>query len=167
MNTNARVTYDKDTPRIAQNDDWSCAPTSLRWALTALGRNPSETWVEGTALAEGVVTTLHGLMDSSGAGLAEFVRRHWGEFGFDANHEPTISFQFAALEGDHAYPILIGGRNWNHWSAVRDYDESRDILLLANPADGHRGVHQFMTRPQFEALGPFSMVRVIHPDLLS
>jgi hypothetical protein len=67
----------------------------------------------------------------------------------------------------HAYPVLIGGRRWNHWSPVRDYDPTRGVLLLANPADGWGGVGQTMTKAQFTALGPYSAVRVWHPDLLS
>ena len=161
-----RVMFNTDLPAIAQNDDWSCSLTALRWALTALGRNPAETWIEDTALQAGVVTRQFGLMDSSGARLAAFIREHWGEFGYDANHDGSISFRDAALEGGHAYPILIGGRAWNHWCAVRGYDEARGRLLLANPANGHMGVEQTMSSTQFSALGPFSMVRVFHPDVV-
>ncbi len=161
-----RITFNAETPRIPQNDAWSCAPTSLRWAMTALGRNPAEGWMEQTALDEGVVKTHNGLQDATGAGLAAFVRRHYAEFGYDANNEPFITFDEARFEGNHAYPILIGGRTWNHWSAVRGFDEGRGVLLLANPEDGWMGVHQIMSREQFDRLGRFSMVRVFHPDLL-
>ena len=162
-----RITFNSNFPPIAQNDDWSCSVTSLRWAMTAMGRDPSEDWMEGTALAEGVVSKELGLLNASGAGLAAFIRRHYADFGYDANHEPSITFDFARLEGDHVYPILIGGREWNHWCAVRGYDDANGVLLLANPAPGHKGVRQTMSRAQFDALGPFSMVRVFHPDLLS
>jgi len=162
-----RITYDPNTPGIFQNDDWSCSVTSLRWAMTALGRNPAEGWMEGTALVERVVRMADGLQDATGAGLAAFVRRHYAEFGYDANNEPSISFDDARFEGDHAYPILIGGRAWNHWCAVRAYDGANGVLLLANPADGHKGVFQTMSKAQFDTLGSFSMVRVFHPDLLS
>jgi hypothetical protein len=162
----SRVTFNADLPAIPQNDDWSCSLTSLRWALTALGRNPTEGFIEDTALAAGVVSREEGLRNASGAGLAAFIKEHWGEFGFDANNENPISFRDAALEGGHAYPILIGGGAWNHWSAVRGYDEASDQLLLANPANGHMGVFQTMSAAQFANLGPFSMVRVFHPDVV-
>jgi hypothetical protein len=162
----SRVTFNADLPAIPQDDPWSCSLTALRWALTALGRNPTEGFIEGTALEAGVVTQEFGLMNASGAGLAAFIKQHWGEFGFDANNEDPISFRDAALEGGHAYPILIGGRGWNHWCAVRGYDEARDLLLLANSADGHMGVHQTMSAAQFSNLGSFSMVRVFHPDVV-
>ena len=82
-----RVTFNAGSPVITQNDQWSCAPTSLRWAMTALGRHPAEQWMESTVIAEGVVSENDGLLDGSGAGLAAFIRREYGEFGFDANNE--------------------------------------------------------------------------------
>lgn len=161
-----RVTYNAGTPAIAQNDPWSCSTTALRWALTALGRHPAESWIEDTMKAEGVVTEADGLLDATGKGLADFVTRQYGEFGFYANNEPSVTFDGVALEGDHAYPLLIGGRAWGHWSGCSGYDAGRDVLLLANPAENWMGVGQTMNRGQFASLGPFSMVRMLHPDLL-
>src|SRR5262252_7174445 len=54
--------YDASYPAISQNDSWSCAPTSTRWALWAYGRQPSEAWLEQSMLAAGIVTTEYGLM---------------------------------------------------------------------------------------------------------
>ena len=167
LGTVPMVTFDPNEPNIQQNDPWSCAPTSSRWALKAVGRNPSEQWIEDTMLAEGVVTREHGLMDASGAGLAAFLKRHYGEYGYDANNEPSVSFDWCAAEGDHAYPVLIGGRGWNHWAALRGFDAARGVLLLMNPAPGWMGVLGFLDRPTFDALGPFSAVRLWHPDLLA
>ena len=110
-----------------------------------------------------------GLLDASGAGLAAFVGRHWGEFGFYANNEPVVTFDGAALEGAHAYPILCGGRTFGpggHWVGIRGYDAGRGVLLLANPADGFTGISQEMNSVQWNARGPWSKVRVLHPDLL-
>lgn len=162
-----RVTYDTASPAIRQNDPWSCAPTAARWAMRALGRQPTERWFEDTMLAEGVVTRELGLMDATGAGLAAFVQRHYGEYGYAANHEPNISWDWIVAEGEHRYPVLIGGRGWNHWAAVRDYDAATGTLRLMNPAPGWMGVGDTMTRAQFDALGPFSAVRIWHPDLLT
>lgn len=165
-----KVTYDPTTPAIAQDDDWSCAPTSLRWALTALGRMPGPQYIENLLVRDGVVSRSQGLLDASGAQLAAWVGRtgleYYGSEGFYANSEPSVTFDGLALEGDHAYPLLTGGRAWNHWTGVRGYDKARDLLLLANPSEGWGGVYQTMSREQFSALGPFSMVRVLHDDLL-
>lgn len=169
------VVYDPNVPPIAQDDGWSCAPTSLRWALTALGRSPGPTYVEDLMLRDGVVTKEHGLMDATGAGLAAWIgktgQEYYGSDGFYGNHEPAISWDWIVHEGGqpdgsrHQYPVLIGGRAWGHWSAVRDFDPARGVLLLANPGDGWMGVGQTMSLEQFAALGPFSAVRVLHPEL--
>jgi hypothetical protein len=163
------VTYNASEPAIPQNDDWSCAPTSTRWALKAVGRNPSEQWIESTMIAEGVVSTSQGLLDASGAGLADFLRRQYGEFGYGAKNEPITTFDALAAEAGR-YPLLIGGRRWGsggHWSGVRGYDAANGVLLLANPADGWGGIHQTMSRDQMAGIGPFSMVRLTHPDLMT
>ena len=160
------VTYNKDEPPHPQDKSFDCSQESLEWAMWALGRRPADGWMESTMIAEGVMSPEQGLLDASGAGLAAFAQRHYGEFGYLANNEPLISFDWIAAEGDHAYPVLIGGRTWGHWAAVRDYDATRNVLLLANPSDGWMGVSQTMDRQQFQQLGPFSAVRVWHPDLL-
>lgn len=174
----AVVTYNKQEPNRLQEHSFDCSQESLEWALWALGRKPTDGWMEATMIQEGVMSAEQGLLNASGEGLAAFVGRHWGEFGYYANHEPAVSFEMVAAEGTgtgvngHAYPLLIGGRNWGgpglgHWAAVRDYDAARGVLLLANPAgSGPQFGGQEMTQGQFQARGPFSMVRVLHPDLL-
>lgn len=165
------VRYNPNIPAIAQDDGWSCAPTALRWALMSLGRNPGPTYIEDLMVRDGVVSREAGLLDATGAGLAAWIGRtepadvYYGSDGFYGNHEPVVTFDGVALEGDHAYPLLIGGRAWNHWTAVRGFDPARGMLLLANPRENWMGVGQEMDRGQFELLGPFSMVRVLHPDL--
>ncbi len=168
-----RVRYDAGHAVHRQEETFDCSQESLEWALWALGRQPSDDWLEQTMIADGVMTPEDGLMDATGAGLAAFVVRYYGEFGYRANNEASIGWDWIVHEGaanldgsGHGYPVLIGGRAWNHWSAVRDYDPARGVLLLANPADGWGGVGQVMTKAQFGALGPFSAVRVWHPDLL-
>jgi hypothetical protein len=165
-----KVSYNPLTPAIAQDDGWSCAPTSLRWALTSLGRNPGPLYIENLLVRDGVVSKEQGLLDASGAQLAAWIGKtgpeYYGSDGLYGNSEPSITFDGAMLEGDHAYPLLIGGRAWGHWSGLAGYDPARDVLLLANPGEGWMGVGQTMSRQQFASLGPFSMVRVLHPDLL-
>jgi hypothetical protein len=166
------VTYNASTPAIAQDDDWSCAPTSLRWALTALGRNPGPQYIEELMVRDGVVSKDQGLLDASGAGLAAWIGKsgpaYYGDDGFYGNNEPVVSFEAVASEIG-PYPILIGGRTFGpggHWVGIRGYDASRGVLLLANPADGFTGIYQEMNSAQWNARGPWSMVRVLHPDLL-
>lgn len=158
------VTYNASEPAIAQNDPWSCAPTSTRWAMTALGRHPSEAWMESQMLSDGIVSKEEGLRIATGGPLATWITEQYGEFGYSASNDPSVSFDDVAAEAGK-YPLLLGGRAWGHWSGVRGLSASTDTLLLANPADGWMGVGQTMNRQQFAAVGPFSMVRVTHPDL--
>lgn len=167
-----RVRYNPNEPAHPQEETFDCSQEALEWALWSYGRRPTDEWLESTMIAEGVMSPDVGLRDASGRGLAEFVRRHYQEFGYDANHEPgsspgwtSLTFDMVAAEAG-SYPLLIGGRAWNHWSGVRGYDRVRDVLLLANPSNGHMGIQQEMTRAQFSNLGPFSMVRVLHKDIL-
>lgn len=163
-----KVVYDPHYPVIAQNDDWSCAPTSTRWALKALGRNPSEEWIESQMIADGIVSKADGLLDATGAALAAWIEAQYGEWGYKATAvSGAVTFDYVASLADGSYPILIGGRQWHHWSAVRMYAPSTGRLLLANPADGWKTIRQEMDRQQFAWYGPFSVVRIWHPDVWS
>jgi hypothetical protein len=170
------VTYDPTYPASLQDDSWSCSCTSLDWALRALGRSPGPSYIENLLVADGVVSRELGLLDATGAGLADWIGKtdppdvYYGADGFYGNNEDAVTFDQVAAEIG-PYPLLIGGRNWagpgyGHWSGVRSYDPARGVLLLANPA-GSGGSYggQEMTAGQFAARGPFSMVRVLHPDI--
>jgi hypothetical protein len=162
-----KVVYSPSEPPHPQEADWDCSQDSAEWALWSVGRRPANAWMEETMVAEGVVSPSLGLMDASGAGLASFLTRHYGEDGFTSANVSPISFDTLAAESG-SYPLMIGGRRWGvggHWSGLRAYDAERDVLLLANPAAGYVGINQTMNREQFGRLGPFSAVSLSHPDL--
>jgi hypothetical protein len=158
------IYYTPTEPPHAQEQDWDCSQESAEWALWSVGRRPSDDWMEQQMIAENVVSPSLGLLNASGAGLASFLSRHYGEFGFSAYNNDPVSFDFLA-EHSGVYPIMIGGRFWGHWSGLAAYDKDRDLLLLANPSAGWKGVNQTMDRGQFQRLGSFSSVHLIHPDL--
>lgn len=161
------VLYNPSEPPHPQEADWDCSQDSTEWALWSVGRRPSNDWMEQTMVAEGVVSPSLGLMDASGAGLAAFLNRHYGEYGFTSAAISSVSFDTLAAESGR-YPLMIGGRKWGaggHWSGLRAHDAERDVLLLANPAAGYVGVNQEMSREQFARLGAFSAVSLCHPDL--
>ena len=168
-----RVVYNRDEPAHLQEETYDCSQESLEWALWALGRRPADDWLEQAMQTDGVMNPDVGLTDASGAGLAAFVVRYYGEDGFKANNEAAISWDWIVHEGEradgsgHGYPVLIGGRGWNHWTGVRDYDPDRGVLLLANPSPGWGGVGQTMSQEQFALKGPFSAIRIWHDDLLA
>ena len=167
------VTYNLAEPDIRQNDPWSCSCTSARWALKALGRKPTEEWIENQMLQDGIVTRAQGLTDASGAQLAAWLQAQYGEYGYLSNNEPIISWDWAVHEGGqpdgsgHQYPVLIGGRGWNHWVTLKTFDPATGQLALMNPAPGWMGVQMSMDESTFRALGPFSAVRLWHPDLFA
>lgn len=153
-------------PAFAQNDDWSCSCTAVRWSLWAYGREPTEQYVESSMLSQGIVTTQFGLMDATGGELAAWLRAEYGpaEYGgYDASNDPSVTFEDVAAEAVRLeHPLVMGGRTWCHWTGVRGADGNS--LLLANPAVGWMGVGQRMSREQFQYLGPFSLVRLVHPS---
>lgn len=159
-----RIVYQPSEPPHAQQHDWDCSQESAEWSLWSVGRKPDDAWMEQAMIDQGVISPALGLLDSSGAGLAAFLTREWGEFDYTASNTDPISFD-ALAEECGTYPMMIGGRNWNHWSGLRAYDSDRDVLLIANPSAGWKGVGQEMNRTQFKALGSFSAVRLLHPDL--
>jgi hypothetical protein len=99
-----------------------------------------------------------GLLDASGAGLVEYC----AELGVDADNNPDAHWS-DVIAAAGFQPMLIGGRSWYHWTAVRMGSIAAnhpdiDILALMNPADGYMGVSQTLVPAQFQQLGPFSAV---------
>jgi hypothetical protein len=149
--------WDWKYPVELQDVAWDCAAASLTWALNAYGHSTTESAVVG-GLGPQRISPEWGLLDASGAGLVEYL----AELGIPAMNNPDASW--ADLWGAAGYqPMVIGGREWCHWSGLRMGSNAfgrgpTDLLLLANPAPGYRGVYQYMDTFDFEALGPFSAV---------
>lgn len=157
--------YDEAYPAIIQNHDWDCAEESTRWTLYAWGRRPDDAWMEASMLDAGVVNPAVGCTDATGAGLARWVNDTYGEDGYVAASQTNVTFDQVAQEaGSLLHPLAMGGAGWNHWTGVRGYDPTADVLLLANPAPGWHQVYQTMSRGQFGNLSPFHMLRVTHPE---
>lgn len=155
--------YDPAEPAQVQDWDWDCSQQSASWMLYSYGRTPDDDWMENSLIAEGVVTPQHGLLDASGAGMADWLNRHYGP-AYHASNDADASFDEVAAEAaSMKHPTMIGGRGWYHWSGCRGYDSASGCLLLANPAPGYQGIGQTMTRSQFAQLGPFSLVRLTYP----
>jgi hypothetical protein len=163
-----KVTFNPQEPAHIQEHDYDCSQDSAEWALWSVGRKPTDGWMERTMIEDGVMSKGQGLLDASGAGLAAWLTEQYKEFGYYANNTNPITWDMLVPEiaPRSPYPILLGGRAWNHWSGLYGYDASAGTLLLANPAPGWHGVGQTMSRAQWNTQGPFSIVRLLHPDLL-
>jgi hypothetical protein len=158
------VIYTPSEPPHAQESDFDCSQESAEWALWSVGRKPDDGWMTQTMIAEGVMSPSLGLLNASGAGLADWLNRYYAEDGYHAYNDDQVTFDELA-EDCGRYPMCIGGRAWGHWSGLRAYDVERDLLLLANPSAGWKGVGQTLDRAQFDRLGSFSAVHLTHPDL--
>lgn len=173
-----KVTFNPDYPAVLQDDEFSCAPTSLTWAMRSVGRTPADNWIESDMIRLGYVTRELGLMNHTGAGIVEWLGLpdaiHYGPDGYGiSNNTNPISWEQLVPEIDPhpPYPILLGLPNWGgagagHWAGVRGFKEGR--ILLANPATGATFGHQSLSQGQFNqrAGGNASLVRVLHPDLI-
>lgn len=140
-----------------QDVSWDCAACSTAWCLRTIGLDYSEADVV-KGLGSGRINPYYGLLDASGAGLVEYL----AEVGVVAQNNPAASWgDVVAAAGFQ--PMVIGGRTWCHWVAVRMGSSCAAVsdrypLLLMNPADGYMGVGQTLSPEQFASLGPFSAV---------
>jgi hypothetical protein len=85
-----------------------------------------------------------------------------GELGVNAENNGHANWRELMDAAGHQ-PMLIGGRRWCHWAAVRMGSEAfgradLNALALMNPAAGWMGVDQVLEEPDFDRLGSFSAV---------
>jgi hypothetical protein len=140
-----------------QDYPWDCAACSTAWCLRTIGRDDTEQDVIAY-LGPDRITATYGLMDASGAGLVEML----GEIGVSAANNAAASWSDVQAAAGHQ-PMVIGGRAWGHWVAVRMGSDTVGrpdlaLLILMNPASGYMGVEQTLNPYEFDSLGPFSAV---------
>ena len=104
------------------------------------------------------ISPTYGLLDASGAGLVSYL----SEMGIGAENNPDATWEQVMAAAGYQ-PMVIGGRGWNHWSAVRmgslaAGSETTDALALMNPSPGYMGIGHWMDTDQFDNVGPFSAV---------
>jgi hypothetical protein len=144
-------------PRDNQDLAWDCAACSTAWALRTVGYALSEQDVID-GLGPSRISPTYGLLDASGAGLVSYL----GEIGVTAENNPDASWQ-EVMDAAGYQPMVIGGRAWCHWVAVRMGSTAigrpeLGLLALMNPAPGYEGVDQVLDRTMFDGLGAFSAV---------
>ena len=141
----------------AQDYPWDCAACSTAWALRSVGLNYSEQDVIA-GLGPDRIDPVYGLLDASGAGLVDWLL----EIGVVASNNSDATWTEVLASAGYQ-PMVIGGRAWCHWTAVRmgpapAPNALPTALWLMNPAPGWGGVDQTMLEYQFDELGPFSAV---------
>lgn len=140
-----------------QDYAWDCAACSTAWAMRTIGFEVTEQDVIAGLGPSRISPTL-GLLDASGAGLVSYL----AEQGIGAENNPMATWQ-EVLDAAGFQPMVIGGRRWCHWVAVRMGTicagiTTRQELMLMNPSPGYMGVGQVMDESQFWSLGSFSAV---------
>lgn len=140
-----------------QDYPWDCAAASTAWALRTIGLGYTEDDVIA-GLGPGRISPVYGLLDASGAGLVDWL----GELGIGAANNPDASFQEVQAAAGHQ-PMVIGGRAWCHWVAVRmgsltALANPLGPLILMNPAPGWMSIKQDLWEYDWGRLGPFSAV---------
>lgn len=144
-------------PTDLQDYPWDCAACSTAWAMRTIGHEVSEQDVIA-GLGPSRISASLGLLDASGAGLVSYL----AEQGIVALNNADATFEdVMAAAGQQ--PMVIGGRAWGHWVAVRmgslaANKPELDLLVLMNPAPGYMAVDQVLDAPAFDDLGPFSAV---------
>lgn len=144
-------------PADPQDYPWDCAACSTAWALRAIGRDYSENDVIA-GLGPTRISPAYGLLDASGAGIVDWL----GTIGVVAKNDADATWE-EVQDAAGYQPLLIGGRGWCHWVAVRIGSQTAGLvgvnaIALMNPANGWMGVYQTMSPEQFAALGTFSAV---------
>ena len=150
-----RSTYQPDTEMSPQVYDWTCSACSLNWVLRATRVAPDHTReqaVEEIGYPNQINPT-YGLMDASGSAL----RRVYADYGLETR-QAWLTFDQTWAGANKTTGQMSGGV-WYHWVAVRG--TRGDNLWIANSAPGYKGVGDILTREQFAALGPFSVVYLI------
>lgn len=140
-----------------QDYAWDCAACSTAWAMRTIGYAVTEDDVIA-GLGPSRISPTYGLLDASGAGLVSYL----GEMGISAENNPDASWADVMAAAGYQ-PMVIGGRAWCHWVAVRMGSDAigrpeLELIALMNPASGYMGVGQSLDPSQFAQLGTFSAV---------
>jgi hypothetical protein len=136
---------------------WDCAAASTAWALNTISYQYTEAEVVA-GLGSSRISPAYGLLDASGAGLVDWL----AQIGVQAANNSNATWA-DVIAAAGSQPMVIGGRQWCHWSGVRISNvlwkpQGGVLLALANPAPGWGGVDQVMSEDDFNALGAFSAV---------
>jgi len=144
-------------PADRQDYPWDCAACSTAWAMRTVGYEVTEQDVIA-GLGPSRISPTYGLLDASGAGLVSYLE----EMGMEAENNAQASWADVMAAAGYQ-PMVIGGRAWCHWVAVRmgsaaAHSTATDLLALMNPAPGYMDVNHWLDPATFDRLGPFSAV---------
>lgn len=145
--------FDPNTDMPVQIAGWTCSACALDWVLRATQVAPDHT--RDQAVAEigypGNINPTYGLMDASGSAL----RAVYEQYGIPTRQGWLTFDQVYAAAGETTGQM--SGAAWYHWVAIRGRG-SNQTIWIANSAPGYCDIYSNLTRDEFNALGPFSVV---------
>ena len=146
------VKYEDAGDMPLQTADWTCSACSLAWMNRALRIDiGADEWAAVDEIGKPHnINSVYGLMDASGARLAQCLIEQ-GAPSWTAWLDWPTALQYADTHG-----LLLGGANWYHWVVARDVRGSG--IWIANSAPGWRGITDQLEEADFYALGPFAGV---------
>lgn len=152
------LVYNPDQPPERQIADWVCSIRATAWVLKSLGV-PVDIGALQDEMSPAFVTPELGLLDGSGAGLAEVLRRHLPA-GTSIEVLPQASWDDLVSRAGRG-PMAVGLHGAYHWINVARV--KGDQLDAPNPAPNYpkdAPIGDQLTREEFQRFGPASLVFV-------
>jgi hypothetical protein len=154
----ASLAYNPDQPPERQIADWVCSIRATAWVLKSLGV-PVDIGALQDEMSPAYVTPELGLLDGSGNGLAEVLRRHLPG-GTSVEVLPSASWDDLVARAGRG-PIALGLHGAYHWINVARMKDGQ--LDAPNPAPNYPAagpIGDQLTRAEFDRYGPASLVFV-------
>lgn len=144
----------RDTSMAPQVYDWTCSIASTTWVLQATGLDPFAAR-EAVAYKIGYPSCVN---EQVGLVSTTCVERVFEQYGVEAVQEwvdwPRLVDVASSTTG------VLNGLGWYHFVGIRGITEWGGIWI-ANSAAGYRNVWETLDENQFNALGPFQVVRLV------
>ena len=143
----------RDTDMPPQLRSWTCSICATDWVLRATGLNP---WSAREQVA-GQIGYPHCVNENVGLVDTTCLLPVFEQYGVDAMQE--------WVDWDRCFDIcsettgVLNGLGWYHFVAIRGLTDWGG-LWIANSAESYRGVYSTLSEEQFNALGPFQVVRL-------
>lgn len=135
--------------------NWTCSICATDWTLRATGLNPYSAR-EQVAVHIGYPSCVD---EWTGLKSTECLVSVFSDYGVESQIEWVDWPRLLEIAGDTTG--VLNGLGWYHFVGIRGLTEWGGVWL-ANSAVGYRGVWETLDEQQFNALGPFQVVRLVH-----
>jgi hypothetical protein len=142
----------------AQVYDWTCSAAATEWVERGIGAARSDDVYgnrEQVVYAIGYphnISSAVGLHDGSGAELQRVLGEH---AGLATEQAWGLSFDQALALFSKTFG-LASGQEYYHWVGIAGVEDT--LLRIGNSAPGYRGIYSQLSRWDWDALGPWSVI---------